>query len=341
MKNSRIYSTCSLVLVFLFALGVPCSGTTAETSSPKKVLVVHSYHETQKEHVVEMTMGIRKALEKSNTLIEFFHMDTKRKNSVQWKREAGRMAERLMNSFQPDIVITMDDNAQDYFARKHAGKKGAPVFVFGGVNAKPEKYGFPAENVTGVIERPNILESITFLQKIVPGVEKMVMIADKSPTTDQFCQYAKGLDLPVEVIAYEQPRTFAQWKAVITRYQTRADAFGIYVIRTIERGNGDKTHVPEKELMDFMLEHSTLPMTGFFDTAAKAGILCGVAVSMREQGFAAGKIANQILNGASVSDFTVQPTTRGRIMLNLKTAEKLGIKDIPWRIISRAGEVVK
>ncbi len=305
-----------------------------------RVLVVHSYHETQIGHVVEMTEGIEEALRNSGADIEYVHMDTKRRTSPEWKQRAGQIALEKALAMQPDVVITMDDNAQEYFAKDYAQRPDAAPVVFSGVNADPAKYGFPRPNVTGVIERPNAVESIELLQKIRPEVQRILMLADKSPTTDGFFEYAKTLSLPAEVLAYEQPLTFDEWKATIKKYENQVDALGIYVIRTIRRSADSEECVPEEELIAWINDHVALPTVGFFDTAAKSGILCGVAVSMKEQGYAAGRIAQGILAGRAPESFEVTPTRRGRIMLNLKTAQTQRIR-VDYDVIQRAGEVVR
>ena len=49
-------------LLVLVAFGLLCAVPTLHAESPR-VLVVHSYHEGQQEHVVDMTRGIEEALE--------------------------------------------------------------------------------------------------------------------------------------------------------------------------------------------------------------------------------------------------------------------------------------
>ncbi|MGE4558885.1 MAG: ABC transporter substrate-binding protein [Desulfobulbus sp.] len=312
----------------------------AAAPSPPRILVVHSYHAEQREHVVEMTKGIEEALQGVNCRLRFFHMDTKRHTSEEWKRTAGAQAKKIMAKFAPEVVISMDDNAQQYFARDYAGKPGPPWFVFSGVNKEPGEYGFPAVNVTGVIERPNVLESIELLLKIQPQVKRILIMADKSATTDPLIAYCKTLRLPVTVVAYEQPLTLAAWKAALEHYHDQIDAVGLYVVRTITRSATDPDKVPEQELIGLINDHYRLPTVGFFDSAAESGVLCGVSVSMREQGFAAGRIAKEILAGKRPRDFHVEPTHQGRIQLNLRTAEHLGIQ-IPYGIIKRAEVVVR
>jgi len=61
---------------------------------------------------------------------------------------------------------------------------------------------------------------------------------------------------------------------------------------------------------------------------------------MEEQGYGAGLIARAVLEGRSPKEVAIKPTHRGRIQLNLITAERLGI-DLDWKIISKADVVVR
>lgn len=327
------------LLLFLVPLVVCVLGTVA-AAAPPKILVVHSYHEDQQEHVVEMTRGIEEALAGVDCRFRYVHMDTKRNTSEAWKRAAGEEAKRVLADYAPQVVITMDDNAQQYFARDYAGLPGPPWFVFSGVNDDPARYGFPAANVTGVLERANVEESFELLLKIKPDIKTVLVLADKSETTDPVIAYCRTLKLPVEVVAYEQPLTLDEWHGVLARYRDRVDAVALYVLRTIARSATDPTKVSEQELVHLINDQYRLPTVGFFDSAAASGILCGVSVSMREQGRAAGQIARELLGGKRPADFTVKATDHGRIQLNLRTAEHLGIL-VPYNVIKRADVVVR
>jgi len=93
-------------------------------------------------------------------------------------------------------------------------------------------------------------------------------------------------------------------------------------------------------LVNYILENCDVPTVGFYDTAAESGILCGISVSMKEQGYSAGMLARGILEGGVPEDFKIAPTTKGRIQFNLKTAERLNIR-IKYHMISRAIEVIR
>ncbi|PID77705.1 MAG: hypothetical protein CSB24_00005 [Deltaproteobacteria bacterium] len=308
----------------------------------RRVLVVHSYHESQANHVGMMQSGVDNIFFGSNFHVKHFYMDTKRDSSSEWKEISGQLALDLVRLWQPELVIALDDNAQKYFARFLAGKKDAPLVVFSGVNGNPADYGYPAANVTGLLERPNIVESISLLMKIVPGkIKKILLISDDSLTSSLFHDYVKTIKLPVEVAASVQVSTLAEWHQVIDKYQDQVDAIGVYVIRTIKRKAGANETVYEGELVDYINKTTNLPTVGFFDSAAEAGLLCGVSVSMEEQGRKAALIALDLLGGRKkVEDIEISPTKRGVIQLNLKTAKRNGVI-IPYNIIKRADKVIR
>ena len=108
-------------------------------------------------------------------------MDTKRKSSEDWKVHAGIQARKLIDSWQPDLVYTNDDNAQSYVT-KHYINRDIP-FVFSGVNANPNVYGFKdSKNITGVIEQEHFVETIGLLKEIAPDVSKVAVILDNGST---------------------------------------------------------------------------------------------------------------------------------------------------------------
>lgn len=340
VPSDHLLWRCRRLLSALFMVAWTTMVSFSLAAAAQRVLVVHSYHEDQTEHVVEMTKGIEEALAGADCQLRYFHMDTKRQTSEEWKRTAGAKARQLADEYRPQVIITMDDNAQAYFAKDHAKASASPYFVFSGVNADPQLYGFPNDKVTGVLERPNVIESIELLLKIQPTIRTLLILADKSESTDPFVAYCKTLKLPVTVQAYAQPLTFDALKAVLAQYHDRVDAIGLYTLRTIARSATDPTKVPEREIVRYINERYPIPTVGFFDSAAEAGILCGVSVSMREQGFAAGMIARGLIEGKRPTDFVVKPTDKGRIQLNLRTAERLGIQ-LPYTMIQRADVVIR
>ena len=59
----------------------------------------------------------------------------------------------MIDETQPDIILAVDDDAQNYVARYYINHPHIRV-VFAGVNNDPAEYGFDrASNVSGILER--------------------------------------------------------------------------------------------------------------------------------------------------------------------------------------------
>jgi len=325
----KLFKTLACILITL-SFFTPAFGA-------GKVLLVHSYY-SDYPWVNSITDGVKKGLEGSGAKLEIFYMDTKRKTGDDWKIESGKLAKQKVEEFKPDIIIPADDNAQQFFAKDYVGKQGINI-VFTGVNADPAKYGYPAPNATGVIQKAIFIPSIELLLAIKPDVKKIAVISDDGPTSDAILSYMKILKAPVEVVSYDQPSTFAQWKSLITKYQKTVDAIAVNLYQTVKK-SGESESLPQKAVMNWTMKNNNLPTIGFFTDAFDDGILCGIAESGEEQGFQAARIAAQILKGKKPGDFKILIPTKGIVTVNLKTAEKLGMT-VPFEILESASKVIE
>jgi ABC-type uncharacterized transport system substrate-binding protein len=318
---------CCFLWFFLACLPV------VPDAQEQRVLLVHSYHPSYS-WTADVTEGARLVLENSGVRLRILHMDTKRRTSEAWKHEAGRKAMAEVESFRPQVVIAADDNAQEYFAKHYAGVDNAPAVVFAGLNGEPSQYGYPAPNVTGVIERAKIRQSIELLQVLRPRVRRVVFIADDSPTARRIFEYASGLELPLERADYFRAATFEEWRKRVLWAQDRYDALALSVYHTVEDAEQGRSMAPER-VMEWTREHNALPMVGFWRWCVEDGALCGITESGREQGREAARLALDILAGADPAELPVRTAREGMVMLNLEAARGLGL-DVPYKYIKLA-----
>ena len=314
-KKAGITSVAAVV--FLTAV----FSTAAEASG--KVLLVHSYHAGYP-WVDSISRGVKKALAGTDIQLEYFYMDTKRRPDEEWKIKSGEMALEKTAVYQPDVVIAADDNAQEYFAKKLAGKD-KPQIVFCGVNSEASKYGYPASNVTGILERPFVVQTMNLLKSIAPAVRRVAVISDKGETTDGVFEYIRTIKTaPLEIVALEEAETFADWQKLIEKYQTDADAIIFNTYHTIKKDR-ERVSMDPKEIMTWTLAHNKIPTAGFLEFNIDEGILCGVAESGEEHGRQAGEIAVKIVGGKTAKDFPIKTTGKGLTMINLAAARDLGL----------------
>jgi len=304
----------------------------AHHKTTRKVLLVHSYH-TGYPWVDGITRGLRMSLSGSAVELQTFYMDTKRQTSEAWKIEAGRRARKIVDEWKPDVVIAADDNAQKYFVTTFPTGEDAPQFVFCGVNAEPAEYGYPASNVTGVLERPHFAASFDMLAKIRPDVKRIAFITDNSPTSKGVIAHLKALKLDYEVISIDAPDTFADWRKSVEQRQKTADALAVFNYHTVQQSQGSERMDPA-EVMKWTVEHCKIPIIGFQVFTVDDGALCGYLESAVEHGMKAGGMALKILRGTPAGDIPLITALEGQSMLNLITARRLGIR-VPAELIEQ------
>lgn len=332
MKNTSLFQTI-IVTASVLIFTAPCHG---------RVLVIHSYHEQ-----FEWVRGINAALSSSfNSGVAYrtFYMDTKRHPDGARKKEAAAKAKRMIATYAPQVVIAVDDNAQEYVAKDYAGHSSIQ-FVFCGVNADPGVYGYPSGNVTGILERAYPKQVLEMLKKIDPEIKNVVWVSDDSQTVQKLLprvrRKAESKKLPLSIIDYAMPSTFVQWKAAIRRYEIKPDvhAFLIPLYHTVKNGTG-KESVVASAVMEWTVKNTTKPIVGFWPFSADDGALCTVAVDPYEHGKVAALMAKQILAGKPVSSIPMVVNQNGFVILNLKSAHKLKI-DVPFEVIQSADKIIE
>ncbi len=323
----------AVILVLLLAVSV---------QGKNRILVVHSYFDD-----FDWVRGVNKGIRENtgpNLELRFFYMDTTRHPDLEWKQKAGRQAAELLKRYQPQVVIAVDDNAQNYFAHCYAGK--SPIqFVFCGVNAEPQKYGYPAVNVTGILERTYTAQVLGLLKRIRPEIINIAWVSDHSPTAigvrERVKKLARLKKLPLNIVSYSQPVTFEQWRTTISivHRDPGVQALLIPLYHTVIGKNQGQSMNPA-QVMAWTLQKTNKPIIGLWPFSTDDGALCAVAVDPCEHGKVAALMAGQILAGKKAGDMPIVTNLNGYVILNLKTASKLGI-DIPFEIIQSADRIIE
>ena len=294
----------------------------------EKVLLIFSYHR-EYPWVVEETRGVEDIFKDKGVETEKFYLDTKRNTSADWMQKVAEDAVNKIEEFKPDLVIVFDDNACELVAKRYIGK--SLPFVFCGMNSEPEDYGFPARNITGVIERHHLEATINLLKQLVPDVKKLAIMTDNSPTSQAFITGIKKITPPIEISEFYATNDFDAWKAKIRELQTKVDAIGIYVYHTIKEKGGEES-LPPEEVIRWTLENNKLPDFTFSDFTVKDGVLCGVTLSGYAQGKTAAEIAVRILKGGKPADIPIKCPEKGTPIVNETRAKELNI-EIPEEVL--------
>ncbi|MCF7983125.1 MAG: hypothetical protein K9L70_01860 [Thiohalocapsa sp.] len=297
----------------------------ADAEAGRRVLLVHSYHQ-EYEWTASVTRGVRQGLPAHGVDLQLMYMDTKRTPDPEAARVQGVRALRVVEEWKPEVVIAADDNAQQWFARYLAGME-RPQLVFVGVNGEPADYGYPAANVTGVLERPHAEASAELLLQLVPSARRIAVINDRSPTAARALGHLQaGLAQRLDVVSLETPEDFPAWQSAVGRVRGQADAIAVFTYHTVRRRAGDTYSMPAAEVMAWTIAHAGMPVLGFLSYAVDDGALCGVVELGTEQGRAAAAMAMRLLEGQRAEDIPIETPDGGQSMINLATARRLGIE---------------
>lgn len=270
--------------------------------------------------------GFRQALDEPLAQWQVFQMDTKRHSSEAARAERGRLARELVAQWRPDLVYLSDDEAVAQVARPLAGQ--ALPIVFSGVNRSLADHGLTgAPNVTGVLEREHVAETLRLLQALVPGVRRLAIVSDRANYWDTVIARVRSQLSQVPTMSLQSVRRmdrYADFQRAVLACEGEADAVLYLGVLTLTGADGG--NVPHQVVQRWAAENSRLPDASFWLDRVRHGNLASVTVSEVEQGRAAGLLARAILReGRAPVSLPVAPTTKGHPAISLARARQLGL----------------
>jgi ABC-type uncharacterized transport system substrate-binding protein len=304
------------------AAGIQDTGTTVSF----RILHIMSFHTPYVWSDGELS-GFKQGFG-TNPGVEYkvFQLDTKRQSLPLQQEHYGREARKLVEEWKPDLVFASDDDAIRLVARYYVN---SPIpFVFCGVNLTMEDHGIQgATNITGVLEREHVLESIHLIQAIKPGIRRIQIFSDNATYWPQVIKRIRALALnhpDFDLVGVDQPVTYTEFQHLVLSNRTRSDAYLILGNFNFKDAKG--ANVPYPIVQRWLAENSKVPDISFWDDRMYHGTVAGVTVSAFEQGLEAGRLARQILvDHRPPASLPVKATTKGVPVINLLRARQLGL----------------
>lgn len=228
--------------------------------------------------------GFRQGLHMPQAQWQVFQMDVKRHRSPAEKAARGRLAREAVEAFRPDLLYLSDDDAVAEVAVPYAGSR-MPI-VFSGVNRTLLEHGLEgAPNITGVLEREHVAESLRLLRAVVPGARRLAMVSDPSPYWDAWIGHS----------VFALPR---------------ADGTAV-PFPDLARWVVQHTRLPDISFWIDRVHHGTLLSVTVSEH--EQGLAAGRLASAI------------LRDGRSPASLPVRPTSHGRPAINLARARQLGI----------------
>lgn len=291
--------------------------------SGRRVAWVDSYHKGY-----EWSDGIEKSIREiffeTGAELKVFRMNTKRENTEDAMRAAAKLVKDELDSFGPDVVIASDDNAQKYLIVPYYRGTSLPI-VFCGVNWKADMYGYPAVNVTGMVEISPIEDLVAILKQFGHGDRIGYLTGDVATERKLVAIYNKEI-FNGRMRTYLL-RTRDEFEKTYIQAQQEVDILLFTNYAGISGWNAD-------EAEQFVLKHTRIP-TGSDNAFMGRFVACTLSKSPEEQGHYAATTALKILQGQSPDTFPITTNKENSLLVNLKLSRKVGIT-FPLSMLKRA-----
>jgi len=251
-------------------------------------------------------------------------MDTK--SNLKGGPRKAEEAYALYREYRPDGVIVADDNAQSMFVIPYLKDKVRTPVMFCGVNSEPEKYGYPASNVSGILERAHISESIALARQMVPSIKTVGFMMKESPVAKIVLQQvSKEADTyPAESVGLKMPKTLKQAVSMTNEFKKQCDLLFLASLQGISDEDGRP--LSEKEAVSILARIFAGPTIGGFRYNVKSGVLCAVVHRMKEQGETAAKMLLKAMQGTPVFKIPITRNYNGKRLINVMAMKALGIR---------------
>jgi len=317
-----------LIIIFFICL---CVFVVSASFNKPRVLVLQSYF-TDYSWTNDVDEGISKILDKKPYTVRRHYMDTKNHPEEDFKVKAGNTARKVIDEWKPDIILAVDDDAQQYAAKYYINDPRMKI-IFAGINGEIAPYGYDqANNVTGIVERKQLQSVKDFYMQIhesqgKTGKIRLITIGDRSGSVLEDEHFIETFDWdPVVLVDSFNVGTFAEWQKAIIEAEGRADFLMLTNYRKIARSEDDKKLVPPEEIIDWTMENSRVPGVGTNGFNVEDGYMMALGVSPYEQGeVAAGMAVDIIDKGISPKDITVQETRQFIVLIRRSGLQKYNI----------------
>lgn len=190
----------------------------------------------------------------------------------------------------------------------------------------------PGGNLTGLSAGSAELtgKSLELIREVIPSAQRIAVLANEAdpfsvPFLAQIEQGAGKLGMEIVPVMTRPPAPLEP--AFETMSSKKADALMV------------QGSLQNKELFDLAIKHR-LPSFSSNQQVARSGGLMTYSGSVAELHREAARFIDKILNGRKPADLPVQMATMYTLVINLKTAQALGLSISPV-LLARADEVIE
>lgn len=309
---------------FVVVLLIPVLAFSASEQGDPSVLILNSYHKEYR-WSVEMVDAIVSTMKFEHPFVDIRveHMDAKR---IHTKEYFELLAELYKHKFQAqkfELIIACDDYAIDFLLNYSDVLFPEVPIVFAGANRIDISKIKDKGNITGVLERADILKTIELVLQLQPDTKKLVVINDTTITGrfigEEFRKQLPDIEERLEVTLLEG-LPFGEIEGKLSTLTEDTVVLLLVYVRD-KLGN-----VYAPSFVSSMLSRkSSVPVYGVWDFYFDNGIVGGVMTSGYLQGEIAGDMGNRILKGIDVSEIKIITQDSNRLLIDHRQIKRFNL----------------
>ncbi len=309
--------------LFMFTLLTGILFAQGQVADPqKKIMVVMSYEQNYP-WVKQIKEGIE-LINKGRAQIEYIYLNTKTQREK--SQENAQKAFQHFQKLKPDGVIVCDDDAQKFFTIPYLSNKVSTPVIFCGVNAPPEQYNYPSSNVTGVLERELIKESLIVTQKLIPQIKTFSFIGKDDSTTQALVQQIEK-EKKTYPLVFNGAVIVANIEEAIEKTQTLKKTSDILLYITLEGLKDNKGKIyHDEEIIPKLIPSFGKPLISNNAYRVESGALSAVVKTGIEQGSTAAKLLFKAITGTPISRLKMTTDQFGERIINVDMLKYYNIK---------------
>jgi putative ABC transport system substrate-binding protein len=215
-----------------------------------------------------------------------------------------------------------------------------PIVMVGATD--PESTGLvasvarPGGNITGLASNSVGLNGkrLELVREILPGASRVAYLAD--PKVPAHARFVSGVEdaaraLSFKLVTVEASSAEELDRTLASLAAQRPDAMVV--------GAAIVLYTHRRRIVDFCAQHRVPAVYAYREPVLDGG-LASYAPSVKETFRKSATYVARILGGAKPADLPVEQPTRIELVVNLKTAQSIGIA-IPNSLLARADEVIR
>jgi putative ABC transport system substrate-binding protein len=183
----------------------------------------------------------------------------------------------------------------------------------------PESATDGQKNITGVSMNISPEKQFQAIREVLPDAKRVGIVYNPERSARLFGDAQSAASKHGITLVPKEAHALKEVFSAINELKGEIDAFWMLPDVTVI------TKETIEHLFLFSFEND-IPIISFSEKYVEMGALMALAIDAEDIGMQAGEIANEILSGASVGDIPMHDPRRSRMFLNLRTAERMGIK---------------